>query len=129
MTLIRASAMGLTGDLNLQTALVDPTAPGGYVTNYPNPFHPPTQPTTIAYQLADNARVSLRIFTLNGSLVRHESFESGTPGGTVGLNEWAWDGRNGDGRLVASGGYVALMEAQGNGETLHVMRRRIAVVR
>jgi FlgD Ig-like domain len=129
MTRLRASSGGLQADLDLQTAFVDPSAPGGYVTNYPNPFHPPSQPTTIAYQLADDAQVSLRIFTLSGSLVRHESFDRGAQGGTAGLNEWAWDGRNGDGRLVASGGYIALVEAQGNGETLHVMRRRIAVVR
>jgi len=31
--------------------------------------------------------------------------------------------------MVASGGYLALIEAAGNGQTLHVMRRRIAVVR
>jgi hypothetical protein len=31
--------------------------------------------------------------------------------------------------VVASGGYVALVEAQGTGETQYVIRRRIAVVR
>jgi hypothetical protein len=39
------------------------------------------------------------------------------------------DGANGGGRTVASGGYLAFVEAQGNGATLHVMRRKIAVVR
>jgi hypothetical protein len=47
----------------------------------------------------------------------------------VGLNEYVWDGRNGDGKLVASGGYIALIEAQGKGETVNVMRRKIAAVR
>jgi len=126
---IRASAGGRIAELDLETALVDPTAPGGYVTNYPNPFRPPSQPTTIAWRLADDASVTLRIFTPSGTLVRQESFDRGATGGTVGLNEWAWDGRNGAGSLVASGGYVVFVEAEGTGETLHVMRRRVAVVR
>jgi hypothetical protein len=126
---IRASAGVLLAQLDLQTALVDPNAAGGTVTNYPNPFHPPEQPTTIAYRLDDDARVSMRIFSMSGLLVRSESFERGDTGGTAGLNEWAWDGRNGSGNLVSSGGYLILIEAQGTGETLHVMRRRVAVVR
>jgi hypothetical protein len=126
---LRAASGGLTAEMDLQTAFVDPNAAGGHVTNYPNPFHPAEQPTTIAWQLDDHARVSLRIFTLSGALVRAETFDRAATGGTAGLNEWVWDGKNGDGRFVASGGYLAFIEAQGNGETLHVMRRRIAVVR
>jgi hypothetical protein len=129
ITQLRATSGAIIGALNLETAFVDPNAPGGHVTNYPNPFHPDERATTIAWKLADNARVSLRIFSMSGALVREETFPSGATGGTAGLNEWDWDGRNGDGRVVSSGGYVALIEAQGTGETLHVMRRRIAVVR
>lgn len=127
--LIRAISGPITADLDLETALVDPGAAGGYVSNYPNPFHPSTEPTTIAYKLDDDATVTLRIFTQSGDLVRQESFARGAVGGRVGLNEWAWDGRNGRGTVVASGGYLMLIEAQGTGETLHVIRRKIAVVR
>jgi len=126
---IRASSRALSVELALQTAFVDPTAGGGTITNYPNPFHPDLGPTTIAYKIDDNATVVLDIFTLSGERVRHESFAPGTPGGASGLNEFAWDGRNGSGDLVASGGYVVAIEARGGGETLHVMRRKIAVVR
>lgn len=129
MDQIRAVSGGLSADLNLETAFVDPTQGGGYVTNYPNPFHPPNEPTTLAYKLDDDATVTLRIYTQMGTLVRRESFSRGSTGGRAGLNEWAWDGKNGDGRVVSSGGYVALIEAQGTGETLHVIRRKIAVVR
>jgi hypothetical protein len=129
MSLVRAGAAGLVSDLSLQTAFVDPYAGGGTVTNYPNPFHPPAERTTLAYVLADDARVTLRLFTLSGEPVRHETFERGGTGGRAGLNEWAWDGRNGSGSVVASGGYITLIEAQGTGETLHLMRRKIAVVR
>ncbi len=126
---VRASANGLVTDLDLETAFVDPGAAGGHVTNYPNPFHPPNEPTTIAYKLSDHAGVTLRIFTLSGDLVLQRSYGRGDPGGMAGLNQVTWDGRNGEGRVVASGGYIALIEAQGTGETLHVIRRKLAVVR
>jgi hypothetical protein len=126
---LRASAEGLVADLLLQTAFVDPGAAGGTITNYPNPFHPPLEGTTVAYVLSDDASVTLRIFTLSGDLVRREVFVRGGPGGQAGQNQWVWDGRNGSGTVVASGGYVVLLEAQGVGETLHVVRRKIAVIR
>ena len=127
--LIRASAGGVMSELNLETAFHDPNAKGGYATNYPNPFHPPDEPTTIAYKLNDNATVTMRIFTLSGDLVLRRVYDSGGPGGLQGLNEVTWDGKNGENRVVASGGYICLIEAQGVGETLHVIRRKIAVVR
>ena len=114
---IRATSGSLSQDLDVQIAFVDPTAAGGYVSSYPNPFHPPGQGTTIAYKLADNASVTLRIFTLGG------------PGGTQGLNEITWDGKNGKGQVVASGGYIALIDAEAKGATLHVIRHKLAVVR
>jgi len=134
---IRAASSGVFGgqsynevsEIDLETAFVDPDAPGGHITNYPNPFHPPDEPTTIAYKLSDHATVKLRIFTLSGDLVLSRTFERETPGGMSGLNEVLWDGRNGENRVVASGGYIALIEAQGVGQTLHVIRRKIAVVR
>ncbi|OLD70273.1 MAG: hypothetical protein AUI33_08405 [Ignavibacteria bacterium 13_1_40CM_2_61_4] len=99
------------------------------MTNYPTPCHPPLQGTTLAYKLDDNAAVTIRIFSQGGDLVRQIVFDRGATGGRTGLNEWLWDGRNGAGDVVASGGYVVLVEAQGTGQTLHVMRRKIAVVR
>ncbi|HEX6791286.1 MAG TPA: Ig-like domain-containing protein, partial [Candidatus Krumholzibacteria bacterium] len=126
---IRAVSGPLSAEMDIQTAFVDPSAAGGYVTNYPNPFHPNEAPTTIAYKLADNATVTLKIYTLTGGLVFEKSFSPGTPGGSTGLNEFVWDGRNGKGDVVASGGYVLRVEAAGQGETLHTMTRKIAVVR
>ena len=129
MDQIRATSGALSTDLNLETAFVDPTKGGGYVTNYPNPFHPPGEGTTLAYKLDDDATVTVRIYTQMGTLVRRESFSRGSTGGQAGLNQWLWDGKNGDGTVVSSGGYVVLIEAQGTGETLHVIRRKVAVVR
>ena len=61
--------------------------------------------------------------------MREVNFNRGATGGTSGLNTWQWDGRNGAGDVVASGGYIVLLEAQGAGQTVNVMRRKIAVVR
>ena len=129
VSLVRATSGALVSELEIETALVDPNAPGGSITNYPNPFHPGEIATTIAYKLSDNANVTLRIYTLSGTLVLREDFARGEEGGVVGLNEYEWDGRNGNGDIVSSGGYIVVVEAEGNGETLHVMRRRVAVVR
>ena len=126
---IRATSGVLLNEMDLEVAFVDPTQGGGYATNYPNPFHPPSEPTTIAYKLDDNASVTMRIYTQSGSLVKRVVFDKGVAGGMAGLNEYLWDGKNGKGEVVASGGYVVLIEAQGTGETLHVIRRKIAVVR
>ena len=126
---VRAASSGFTADLDLETAFMDPSAGGGAVASYPNPFHPPTETTTIAYKLDDQATVTIRIYSQSGELVREETFASGSTGGAAGLNGWLWDGRNGKGNVVASGGYVAFIEAAGVGQTQHIMRRKIAVVR
>jgi hypothetical protein len=129
ITRIRAAWETLYAELDLETALVDPGAPGGSVTNYPNPFHPGDAPTTIAYKLSDNAMVTMKIYTITGGLVLEKQFEMGATGGAAGLNESQWNGKNGDGEWVASGGYILVIEAKGEGETIHTMRRKMAVVR
>ncbi|MGH2570745.1 MAG: FlgD immunoglobulin-like domain containing protein, partial [bacterium] len=126
---IRATSNLLSGEMELETALVDPSVLAGHVTNYPNPFHPGEAPTTIAYKLASDARVTVKLYTLTGAEVFREEIASGGPGGREGLNEFLWDGRNGAGSMVASGGYLLVLEAERDGETIHTMRRRIAVVR
>jgi hypothetical protein len=129
ITRVRATSGAYSQDLDVQVAFVDPNAAGGTVTNFPNPFHPPTEGTTIAYKLDDHASVHIRIYTQTGELVREQNFARAATGGAAGLNEWVWDGRNGKGDVIASGGYLALIEAEGNANTAHVMKRKIAVVR
>jgi hypothetical protein len=126
---IRAVSNAVTDEYDIETALVDPNKPGGTITNYPNPFHPGEAPTTIAYKLDDDARVTLKIYSLMGTLVLEKVFDAGSAGGTVGLNEYSWNGRNGDSNAVASGGYIVVVEAVRNGETINNMRRKIGVVR
>lgn len=126
---VRATSSGIVAEIDIETALFDPNAAAGSITNYPNPFHPDETSTTIAYKLSDDANVTLRLYTLSGNLVLRKDFARGTQGGISGLNEFRWDGRNGKGEYVSSGGYIVVVEAEGHGETLHVMSRRVAVVR
>jgi len=79
--------------------------------------------------LSDNATVTMSLHTLSGGLVLERTFSAGSVGGRQGLNEITWDGKNGDGSYVSSGGYILDIQAQGGGETLHHMRRKIGVVR
>ena len=127
--MVRATSGLIWEEMDIQTALVDPDLPGGTVTNYPNPFHPDQGPTTIAYRLDDEAAVTMRIYTLSGGLVLEERFATGQMGGQAGVNEYPWTGRNGNGKTVASGGYIILIEAERGGETMHTMRRRVGIVR
>ena len=77
--------------------------------NYPNPFNPETW---IPYQLAAPAKVTLRIFAVNGALVR--TLDLGhRPAGVYQQRTRAayWDGHNEVGEPVASGVYFYTLTA------------------
>lgn len=74
--------------------------------NWPNPFNPRTGTTNIGFNLSAPARVTLTIYTLQGRRVREISASESSGGNKV----WSWDGRNGEGRLVEPGGYLALIK-------------------
>ena len=67
--------------------------------NYPNPFNPST---TIEYQLPKTGNVEIKIFSLNGQLVK--TLESTHQ--IAGTHAVVWDGKNNGGQIVASGLYV-----------------------
>ncbi|MBI4054849.1 MAG: fibronectin type III domain-containing protein [Elusimicrobia bacterium] len=73
--------------------------------NWPNPFDPQAQPTQIGFFLREPARVTLKIFTLQGDLVHERSEQVSAAGNQV----WPWSGRNDLGSIVAPGGYIALI--------------------
>lgn len=122
---IHVAAAGLVADLNLDVAFIDPNAAVATAFSFPNPFHPPAQPATIAWKIADDAAVTLRVYSQTGGLVLLKQFPRGGQGGRQGLNQFLWDGKNGKGELVASGGYIVMIEAPGTG----IIRHKVAVVR
>ena len=93
-----------TGDIHVVSkGNVSDVPPAAYRTqllqNRPNPFNPTTE---IAFTLASEASVSLRVYTVDGRLVR-TLFRGPAP---AGLNRFAWDGRNAAGVAVPSGLYL-----------------------
>ena len=88
--------------------------------NYPNPFNPETW---IPYQLAEPAEVTLKIYDINGEMVRRLAVGH-RPAGVYQSRSRAvyWDGRNQLGESVVSGLYfytltVRSPDSIGTGET------------
>ena len=77
--------------------------------NYPNPFNPETW---IPYQLSKPAEVTLRIYAVNGALVRTLGLGHQSAGMYHDKNRAAyWDGRNAQGEPIASGVYFYTLTA------------------
>jgi hypothetical protein len=79
--------------------------------NTPNPFNPAT---TIGFEVPEGgARVRLRVYDVNGRLVRTlvDGYRPAGPGSAE------WDGTDGDGNSAASGLYFYRLEAPGFAQT------------
>jgi hypothetical protein len=93
---------------------------------YPNPFSPPAERMQIAYRLSAASEVELKIYTLTGELVAERTYRSGSAGGSPGVNQIEWDGRNDRGKEVKNGVYLAVIRSKATGE---VVKQKLAVVR
>ena len=90
----------------LATLLPERTA---LLTNYPNPFNPETW---IPYQLSESAEVTLRIYAVNGVLVRTLNLGHQSAGPYHQRSRAAyWNGKNELGESVASGVYFYTLTA------------------
>ena len=95
--------------------------------NFPNPFAAGRQSTQIVYDLKTNARVTLRLLTARGEGVA--TLVDDAPR-TAGLHqEDRWDGRNGQGEVVANGVYVAELVVRYDDGSSERLLRKVAVVR
>jgi len=74
--------------------------------NFPNPFNPSTE---IAYRLIKNENAMLRIFDINGRLVKTlvESQQQ-----SAGMHSAVWDGTNDRSQPVGSGVYIYQLETE-----------------
>ncbi len=93
------------------------------VGNYPNPFNPST---TISFAMPEAGRVTLKIFSETGQLVRTLLDGEKSPG----QHNVSWNGRNDAGAAVASGMYFyqIVMQKQ-NGEVAFTETRRMTLVK
>jgi len=90
--------------------------PQGYALdqNYPNPFN---AQTNIRYRIGEYGRATLKIFNIRGQQV--SSLVDG--GQNAGWHQARWDGRDGDGRQVASGIYFCRLETGGYRRTVKMV--------
>ncbi len=89
----------------------------GLAQNHPNPFN---NETVIAYRLAENEEVVIRIFDVTGRTVR-TLLHGSQPAGEYALK---WDGRDENGGLVASGIYLYQLKTQAQQETRQMVLTR-----
>ncbi len=85
--------------------------------NFPNPFNPTT---TIEFELKGKSDAHLRVYSIEGRLVR--SLEQ--PNLEAGRHAFVWDGRDDRGQVVASGSYLYQIQA---GQS--VLTKKMLVVR
>lgn len=85
--------------------------------NYPNPFNPSTR---IQYTVPRQTEVTLRVYDLQGKLVRELVAAQQQPG----TYHITWDGTNRYGKLVSSGMYLYRLQA---GE--HVLTNKMLLIR
>ena len=87
--------------------------------NYPNPFNPETW---LPYQLANDADVTIRIYSSTGHLVRHLDLGFQQAGYYIGKSRAAyWDGRNDLGERLASGVYFYELSTGESSEAIRKM--------
>ncbi len=83
----------------------------------PNPFKPETN---IKYTLRDSGPVSIRIYSVNGQLVRSLREDNATPG----AYEVRWNGKDNGGRVAPSGIYfVSIKQGTESSQTRVVLAR------
>lgn len=89
--------------------------PGGIseVSAYPNPFDSRTGVVTINYTLSANSDVSIKIYSIYGTLIKTLQFAGGQNGGLEGANDVTWDGTDSSGVKTSKGVYLALLQGGG----------------
>jgi hypothetical protein len=118
---------GLTFPLWTESGvLAEASLEASYV-NFPNPFAAGREATTVAYFMPSPGRVTLRVLTPRGDVVR--TLLDGTPRSAGEQQADRWDGRNGRGDVVLNGVYVAELEIRFDDGSSRRLRRKLAVVR
>ncbi|MFH1314564.1 MAG: right-handed parallel beta-helix repeat-containing protein [Candidatus Eisenbacteria bacterium] len=99
----------------------------GSFSNWPNPFNPDREVTTIGFVLAHDAEVDIEIFTITGELVKTVAAGAYRPAGAH--EQDIWTGLNDSGHKVLPGTYfcrVTARYASGNAEEV---KRKVAIIR
>lgn len=128
---IRVSS-GLADTLvSIFVAIPDSSVMKGKLIAWPNPFGNPSESrttTTFAYNLPYGSDVTLMIYDPFGNEVLTRRYPRNGPGAKSGINQVTWDGRNSNGRPVASGIYVVQVIGQMHTGTTFEASTRVGVV-
>lgn len=83
------------------------------VSSYPNPFDSRKQTATITYTLNSNQAVTIKIYSIYGTLIKTMTFDGGGSGGAQGVNNINWDGTDDAGVKTSKGLYLAVIQSGG----------------
>lgn len=101
--------------ISIFVAIPDSSVMKGKLIAWPNPFGNPSESrtlTTFAYNLPFATDVTLLIYDPFGNEILTRRYSRNERGAQSGVNQVTWDGRNSQGRLVASGIYVVQVVGQ-----------------
>jgi len=87
--------------VGIETPVDKPVETLQLLQNIPNPFNPEKETTGISFSIENQEKIALRIYNLNGQLIRVLADEIFRPG----KHSMVWDGRNAVGEFVGSGVY------------------------
>jgi flagellar hook assembly protein FlgD len=99
-------------------------APPAQVLNFPNPFVPGRGTQFVVNGLTAASEVEVRVFTVDGRLIRSLRGAGGPPQAQVG-----WDGRDESGAEVANGVYLYRVSVFPTGGPVVELEGRAAAVR
>jgi len=105
---IRISAGAVDSFIGIYVNIPDSAVMKGQIVAFPNPFGPTVNQDAaeIYYYLPRSSPVTVTIYDPFGNEVYAWSFKPGEPGARSGVNQVIWNGRNRQGRRVASGVYL-----------------------
>jgi flagellar hook assembly protein FlgD len=95
--------------------------------NWPNPFNPGYEATTIGFVLEEEAHVDIEIFTITGELVKTIATGVHSPAGAH--DDHAWTGLNNSGHVVIPGTYLCRVTARYSSGRVEDVKRKVAVIR
>ncbi len=110
--------------------------PAKFFGNYPNPFGldtkipgAPRGTTRFTFLMKEDGEVDLRIYTLLGGLVWSSGVIDNLAKGSHTGNELLWDGKNGRGRYVVNGVYVAVLRIRYRSGQSEVFKTKVVFIK
>jgi len=117
-------------NINISVAAIS----GNTIVNYPNPFDPLKQKTSVNYFLKGDSELEIRVYDAFGRMVFSRNLKAGEGTGDyayatrAGGASFQWDGKNGEGLTVANGIYVVKLTAR-NSSAVQTFTRRVGVLK